>query len=422
MSAITPALRCTSTGAMAGLGDAAGVGLAFDWRRAAVEARKERKGERPRLPEKLERFLQSQPETPVLAVDLDVVEAKYRELQKHFPGISIHYAVKANPETELVARLAKRGSSFDIASRWELEMCLALGVAPSRISYGSTIKKSGDIAYAFRLGVRCFAFDSEAELRKLAAHAPGAGVMCRIQTSGKNAGWPLSRKFGCDLEMAAELLLMTRELGMRSMGVTFHVGSQQTDPTQWRTPLHEAAELFRHVGREGIRLDTVNIGGGFPVSYQEDVPSVEEFADAIGEAVRDAFGDSPPHLMLEPGRSLVAEAGVIQSEVVLVSRKSRREKTRWVYLDVGKFGGLAETLDESIKYPLRTTRKGMPGPVVLAGPTCDSADILYEKAGYTLPLDLECGDRIEILNTGAYTSSYASVGFNGIPPLRTCCL
>jgi ornithine decarboxylase len=422
MSAITPALRCTSTGAMAGLGDAAGVGLAFDWRRAAVEARKERKGERPRLPEKLERFLQSQPETPVLAVDLDVVEAKYRELQKHFPGISIHYAVKANPETELVARLAKRGSSFDIASRWELEMCLALGVAPSRISYGSTIKKSGDIAYAFRLGVRCFAFDSEAELRKLAAHAPGAGVMCRIQTRGKNAGWPLSRKFGCDLEMAAELLLMTRELGMRSMGVTFHVGSQQTDPTQWRTPLHEAAELFRHVGREGIRLDTVNIGGGFPVSYQEDVPSVEEFADAIGEAVRDAFGDSPPYLMLEPGRSLVAEAGVIQSEVVLVSRKSRREKTRWVYLDVGKFGGLAETLDESIKYPLRTTRKGMPGPVVLAGPTCDSADILYEKAGYTLPLDLECGDRIEILNTGAYTSSYASVGFNGIPPLRTCCL
>ena len=110
------------------------------------------------------------------------------------------------------------------------------------------------------------------------------------------------------------------------------------------------------------------------------------------------------------------------AEVVLVSRKSRSDETRWVYLDVGKFGGLAETLDESIKYRLRTTRTGAPGPVVLAGPTCDSADILYEKAGYHMPLDLECGDRIEILNTGAYTSSYASVGFNGFAPLKTVCL
>jgi ornithine decarboxylase len=135
-----------------------------------------------------------------------------------------------------------------------------------------------------------------------------------------------------------------------------------------------------------------------------------------------AFGESQPKLMLEPGRSLVAEAGVIQSEVVLVSRKSLRDLVRWVYLDVGKFGGLAETLDESIKYRLRTARQGTPGPVVLAGPTCDSADILYEKAGYQLPVDLACGDRIQILNTGAYTSSYASVGFNGFPPLRTFCV
>ena len=118
----------------------------------------------------------------------------------------------------------------------------------------------------------------------------------------------------------------------------------------------------------------------------------------------------------------MAEAGVIQSEVVLVSRKSRKDETRWVYLDVGKFGGLAETLNESIKYPLRTSRMGAPGPVVLAGPTCDSADILYEKTPYRLPLDLDAGDRVEILLTGAYTSSYASVGFNGFSPLRTHCL
>jgi ornithine decarboxylase len=303
-----------------------------------------------------------------------------------------------------------------------LDLCQAHGVHASRLSYGNTIKKSEDIAYAFRRGVRTFAFDCEAELRKLAVHAPGARVMCRIQTSGENAGWPLSRKFGCDLEMAADLLLMTRNLPLQARGVTFHVGSQQTDPTQWRKPLREAAELFRKLCRQGVHLDTVNIGGGFPVPYRREVPPVSEFATEIHGALREAFGSSQPTLMLEPGRSLVAEAGVIQSEVVLVSRKSRFDPVRWVYLDVGKFGGLAETLDESIQYRLRTARRGESGPVVLAGPTCDSADILYEKAGYTLPMDLEAGDRVEILNTGAYTSSYASVGFNGFCPLTTFCL
>jgi ornithine decarboxylase len=371
---------------------------------------------------KLERFLLSRPESPFLAVDLDVIHAKYSELCQHFPDTAIFYAVKANPAQEVVALLAGLGSNFDIASRAELELCLALGVHPSRLSYGNTIKKAADIEYAFAHGVRRFAFDSEEELRKLAQYAPWSAVMCRLQTSGENAGWPLSRKFGCDLEMAAHLLLLSRELGLRPTGVSFHVGSQQTDPTQWKKPLKEAAGLFQKLARRGVALDTVNIGGGFPVPYEGEVPPVCEFANAIREAMDSAFGAAQPKLMLEPGRSLVAEAGVIQSEVVLVSRKSLRDLVRWVYLDVGKFGGLAETLDESIKYRLRTARQGTPGPVVLAGPTCDSADILYEKAGYELPLDLECGDRIQILNTGAYTSSYASVGFNGFPPLRTFCV
>jgi ornithine decarboxylase len=375
-----------------------------------------------RLTEKLERFLLTRPASPFLAVDLDVIAAKYRELGRHFPTASIYYAVKANPATEIVELLAAMGSSFDIASPSELDLCLELGVHPARVSYGNTIKKAADIEYAFRRGVRRFAFDSEAELRKIGQYARGALVICRIQTSGENAGWPLSKKFGCDLEMAAELLLMTKNLGLKAIGISFHVGSQQTDPTQWRKPLRETAELFRKLARHGIVLDTVNIGGGLPVPYDGRVPPVRQFANAIGRAMDDAFGASTPKLMLEPGRSLVAEAGVIQSEVVLVSRKSHSEQTRWVYLDVGKFGGLAETLDESIKYRFRTTRNGAPGPVVLAGPTCDSADILYEKAGYHMPLDLQCGDRVEILNTGAYTSSYASVGFNGFAPLRTVCL
>jgi ornithine decarboxylase len=380
------------------------------------------KPESPVLTEKLETFLRSGPETPFLAVDLEVIEGKYRELRSCFPAASIYYAVKANPAPEVIALLKSLGCSFDVASRPELEMCLALGVHPAHLSYGNTIKKSADIAHAFGCGVRRFAFDSEAELRKLAIHAPAAEVMCRLQTTGENAGWPLSKKFGCDQEMAVELLLLARDLGLRAIALSFHVGSQQTDPWQWKRPLHEVAGLFRRLDRESLRLETVNIGGGFPVPYERSVPPVCRFADAIWESLHDAFGCDPPKLMLEPGRSLVAEAGVIQTEVVLISQKSRTDSTRWVYLDIGKFSGLAETLNESIKYQLRTSRTAAPGPVVIAGPTCDSADILYEKSGYRLPLDLQCGDHLEILNTGAYTSTYASVSFNGFPPLRTVCL
>jgi ornithine decarboxylase len=422
MRAPTAAIKGPSTIGASAFRIAGSVFPHFDGQTVVMDTPETSRWEQRRLTEKLERFLLTRPESPFLAVDLDVIAVKYRELCDHFPTASIYYALKANPSNEVAALLAAMGSSFDIASRSELDLCLELGVHPARISYGNTIKKAADIEYAFRRGVRRFAFDSEAELRKLAQYAPGAAVMCRLQTSGENAGWPLSRKFGCDLDMAAHLLLISRELGLRAVGVSFHVGSQQTDPTQWRKPLHEAAGLFRKLARQRIALDTVNIGGGFPVPYEGRVPPVSLFAQAIGEAMEEAFGTMRPKMMLEPGRSLVAEAGVIQSEVVLVSRKSHSDPMRWVYLDVGKFGGLAETLDESIKYRVRTSRTGEPGPVVLAGPTCDSADILYENAGYQLPLDLECGDRVEILNTGAYTSSYASVGFNGFPPLRTFCL
>lgn len=374
------------------------------------------------LTPKLRKFLRTQTGTPFLAIDLNIVWAKYRDLRAAFPNAAVFYAVKANPEKNVVGLLSDLGSGFDVASPAELDICLSLGIPPDRLSYGNTIKKASDIAYAYRNGVRKFAFDSEAELRKLAVNAPDAQVTCRLQTSCENAAWPLARKFGCDQEMAAELLVLSRDLGLHPTGVAFHVGSQQTDPTQWQRPLQQTAAIFRQVAHHGILLDTVNAGGGFPVPYREEVPPIHEFAAAIGNAMRRAFPGRQPRLLLEPGRALVAEAGVLQAEVVLVARKSAEESRRWVYLDVGKFGGLAETLDECIQYQLHSSRGGPLGPVVLAGPTCDSADILYERTDYRLPLDLACGDRITILNAGAYTSSYASVGFNGFPPLKTYCV
>ncbi|MEK0085982.1 type III PLP-dependent enzyme [Benzoatithermus flavus] len=369
---------------------------------------------------KLRRFLDEvRPSTPCLVVDLDVVEANYRALATALDGVEIFYAIKANPAPEILTRLVALGSSFDAASVPEIEQVLAAGAGPARISYGSTIKKEADIARAFELGVRLFAFDSEAELSKIARAAPGARVFCRILTNGEGADWPLSRKFGCTPKMAKDLLARAATLDVVPWGVSFHVGSQQKNPKAWDSALAEAASLFRELEAIGVELGMVNLGGGFPTPYRSDVPEIGAYAHEIMEAVRRHFGNRLPFLIAEPGRGLVGNAGVIQTEVVLIAEKGDADGRRWVYLDIGKFGGLAETMDEAIQYPIHSHRKGAPVPVILAGPTCDSADVLYERAPYTLPADLAIGDRLEIEATGAYTTTYSTVGFNGFEPLRS---
>jgi ornithine decarboxylase len=352
-----------------------------------------------------------------------VIGAAYDALTRYLPIAKIYYAVKANPAAEIVAMLAERGSNFDVASRTEIALCLGNGATPERLSFGNTIKKERDIEFAYQSGVRLFAFDSEPELEKLARVAPGARVFCRILVSCEGAEWPLSRKFGCNPRMAVDLLGKARELGLDAYGVSFHVGSQQTDLGQWDGAIAQAAEMFSLLAETGIDLRMVNIGGGFPAQYRGAISPVEMYAGAVTTALTEHFGNRLPEIIVEPGRSLVGDAGIIQSEVVLISDKGDGDARRWVYLDAGKFNGLAETMDESIKYRIEIPgRTGAPAPVIIAGPTCDSADILYEKTEYHLPGDLQVGDRVSILSTGAYTSSYASVGFNGFPPLRTYCI
>ncbi|HTW53470.1 MAG TPA: type III PLP-dependent enzyme [Stellaceae bacterium] len=373
---------------------------------------------------KIARFLaENVPATPCLVVDLDIIAQAYDTLRRYLPIATVYYAVKANPAAEIVAMLAKKGSNFDVASPNEIALCLDNGATAERLSFGNTIKKECDIAAAYATGVRLFAFDSEAELEKLARSAPGARVFCRILVSCEGADWPLSRKFGCTPELAVKLLCRARDFGLDPYGVSFHVGSQQTDLGQWDGAVASAARMFSLLAQADINLRMVNIGGGFPARYRSEVSPVEAYAGAVTAALTGHFGNRIPEVIVEPGRSLVGDAGVIQSEVVLISDKGDNSGKRWVYLDAGKFNGLAETMDESIKYRIETPGRGGPsGPVVIAGPTCDSADILYEKTEYRLPLGLEVGDKVEILSTGAYTSSYASVGFNGFPPMRTYCI
>lgn len=374
--------------------------------------------------ERLLSFLDETPrQTPYLAFDTGIAADRYQRIATAFDPAGVFYAVKANPLPELVRLLVGLGACFDVASRAEIDLCLAAGADPATLSYGNTVKKATDIAYAHRRGIRLFVFDSESELAKLAEHAPGASVLCRLLASSDGARWPLSRKFGCEPRMAVDLLERAQRLGLDPHGIAFHVGSQQLHPERWDPSIAQAAGVFAELRARDVQLRTLNIGGGFPVGYTQPVLPIEAYAQTILESVERHFGPDRPAVMLEPGRYVCAEAGVLRTEVVLVSRKSYEEERRWVYLDVGRFGGLAETEGEAIQYQLVSSRDGArTGPVVIAGPTCDSVDILYQRADYRLPLDLAPGDHVDVLAAGAYTTTYSSVAFNGFPPLATHCV
>ncbi|PKL03139.1 MAG: ornithine decarboxylase [Synergistetes bacterium HGW-Synergistetes-2] len=357
-------------------------------------------------------------ETPFLIVDLKKVEEKYDELLDSLPFAKIYYAVKANPLEQVLRMLVQKGSCFDIASIYELDHILALGASPDRISYGNTIKKARNIAYAYSKGVRLFATDSESDLRKLAKNAPGARVFFRILTDGSGADWPLSRKFGAHPDTIFKLILQAAKLGLEPYGISFHVGSQQRDIGQWDNAISACKYLFDCAEAEGITLKMLNLGGGFPATYISPTHETSVYAAEIIRFLKEDFGENLPEIILEPGRFMAGDAGVLVTEVVLISKKSEANQYSWVYLDAGKFGGLIETLDESIKYPIYSEKTGPVQETILAGPTCDSMDILYENEKYTLPASLEEGDRLYFFTTGAYTQTYSSVCFNGFPPLK----
>ena len=367
---------------------------------------------------RIEAFIRSsQFDRPTLVIDTDIVARQFRALRAGLGRAHIHYAVKANPAREIIETLVGLGSHFDAASRGEIELCLSQGAAPETISFGNTIKRASDIAFAYNAGIELFAVDAEEEMDKLAEHAPGSQVYIRLIVDASEADWPLSRKFGCARDKALDLLAYATKLGLRPVGFSFHVGSQTRRAEMWTTTLDQIAEIWGQAKDAGYDLDLLNIGGGFPAFYGEEIDHPTRYAARVVELVTARFGDVP-RLMAEPGRGMVAEAGMIASEVLLVSKKSDADMHRWVYLDIGRFSGLAETEGEAIRYQFITDRDHeATGPCILAGPSCDSADVMYEKRPVQLPVGLKSGDRFIIRNCGAYTSTYSSVGFNGFPPL-----
>lgn len=349
-------------------------------------------------------------ETPYLRIDLDRVRDNYRALQTALPDARIRYAVKANPAEPILRSLAAEGAAFDVASVGEIDACVSSGIDGGRLTFGNTIKKPAAVARAYARGVRRFAFDTTHDLTAIAEHAPGSGVECRVAPAFPSSVTPFGDKFGCAPAEAAGLLNRARQIGLEPVGVCFHVGSQQLDTGAWDLGIRCAASVFDEV--DG--LTTINVGGGFPIPYAADAPGLEAIADIIRAAVARHFGSRPSQLVVEPGRVIVGSAGTIECEVVAI--RTGTDGRRWVYLDIGRYGGLAETENEYIRYRLRTPRDGDPvADAVIAGPTCDGDDVLYQS--YPLPASLRQGDRLQIADSGAYTASYASIDFNGFAPL-----
>ncbi|BBG02103.1 MULTISPECIES: type III PLP-dependent enzyme [Pseudonocardia] len=367
----------------------------------------------------LQKVLAQRHPTPYLALDPDVVRERHRLLRTAFGGATILYAVKACPEPAVLRALVADGAGFDVASQQEIALCLAAGADPATLQHGNPVRGPGAAARAAADGIRRFVTDSAEDVDALAAEVPGARVQVRLIVDDSGSATPFHGKFGALPGEAVGLLHRIRERGLVAAGVTFHAGSQQVRPQTYADAVGTALAV---AGRAGLRRPELDLGGGWPVAYRSAVPGPEVFAAAVREAVDAAVTAGRVDdvtLFLEPGRALAAPAGVLRATVLRVSRRPGVDHRRWVYLDVGRYQGLAETEGEAVGYPIRVPdRSGPPGPAVLAGPTCDGDDVIYRRTPVALPLDLAAGDVLDLLGTGAYTSSYASVGFNGFGPLR----
>ncbi|ENU79060.1 hypothetical protein F975_03030 [Acinetobacter sp. ANC 3789] len=374
---------------------------------------------KPEIKGFLKTLIKEQP-TPFLVLDLSVIEKHYLELKQGFPTADIFYAVKANPADEIIDSLTQLGASFDLASVNELNKVIKYNVETSRLAFGNTIKKRADIQYFYDQGVRLFVTDSEADLLNIAQYAPNSKVYFRLSIDGaETADWPLSKKFGCDAQSVIELAIKAQELGLTPYGISFHVGSQQRNIGSWDNALQETKAIFDKLANQHqIFLKMLNLGGGLPAQYVQKTAEFTIYSEQINAALA-LFKDYVlEQIILEPGRSLVGNAGILVSEIVLISERPHSGNKRWLYTDVGVFNGLIETLGESIEYPILCEKTGHSDPVVLAGPTCDSMDIMYQNKKYDLPLSLEIGDHLYWLSTGAYTTSYSSIEFNGFSPLK----
>ncbi|WP_306216389.1 type III PLP-dependent enzyme [Actinoplanes sp. RD1] len=351
---------------------------------------------------------------PVLEMRAARIVAALDSFRAAFPGVRPFYATKCNTHPGVLSTLHAAGSGFEVASVQEIELLTETGVQPYDMLFSNPVRAREQTARAAAAGVYRFSVDSSEELRRVAQEAPGSCVYARLGTfGGDDSVVPSEGKFGVDAAGAVGLLLEAREMGLTPYGVTFHMGSQSLSPTALDRPLRDVAAIMDRLLRAGIRLQMVDIGGGFPARYDEPVPALTEFGQVAAAGV--ARLPYPVEVFAEPGRALVAEAGTFRCRVIGVAQ---RPSGWWAHTDLGVFNGMMEVLESGggLHYPIHDTRRTrMRRCYHLTGPTCDSQDTFARDV--LLSADLREGDELLIGSAGAYTSVYAS-RFNGFAPPR----
>lgn len=357
------------------------------------------------------RSLEQGYDKPFLIIDLDIVRQKARRFKAAMPRVQQHFAVKSNPTPDVLRALKEEGVGFEIASIAELDLLLSLGVEAKDIYYSNPMKSRRFVEYAAAKGVEWYVIDSVEELQKVVSIKADAKLYVRIDAPNVGSDWPLSGKFGAFPEEVREIIDEAVNLKADLAGVTFHVGSQCRNPENWRLGIERAKRVFTQMRQVGLNPRLLNLGGGYPVRHVKPIPAIE----IIGQVINDAIADLPEdiRIMAEPGRYLVSDAGYFVCRVVGTASRAGK---RWMYWDAGVFGGVIEPNDDlnhgGLHYRIHTDKTGEIINWTVAGPTCDSVDIVMRDVEF--PNDLKEGDFIYISNAGAYTTAYASE-FNGFP-------
>jgi ornithine decarboxylase len=351
--------------------------------------------------------------TPSLILDFSIVQNTYNHFLDSFPGGQVFYAMKANANPQIVRLVVENGGSLEIASLAELERALDAGATGERIICSNPIKNPVFLQRMHEENVYAVVVDSTYELEKVALYMPGCRVYARLAVDNHGSVLPLAGKFGVNGDEAMSLLNEARDLGLNPIGLSFHVGSQCLRVSNWVSAIRTCGEIWRQATENGHEFYLLDIGGGFPAGHYHDpnIPSLDEIGIAVMQAIHDHIPHPNPMLVMEPGRGLVGESGILVATVV---GKARRGMDEWLYLDAGVFNGLMETYEgfPPVAHHLSSDvieRSKM--SYTLAGPSCDSCDVIAR--GYQLP-ETHIGDRLVFYDAGAYTNEYA-VAFNGFP-------
>ncbi|WP_349428627.1 type III PLP-dependent enzyme [Microbacterium sp. LWS13-1.2] len=362
--------------------------------------------------------------TPLLLLDPQRVRTQYRRLRAALPFVGFHYAVKALAHDAVLDVLDDAGCGFDIATGEELAMLTRRGIDASRMIHTHPIKKPAEIACALAAGVRTFVVDNEVEIGKFRGAPADTRLLVRLAYRSPHAKSDLSSKFGVGPFEAAHLVESALAAGVTVAGFTYHVGSQLDDPARFASAAADTIELMGILERRcNVQFDTLDIGGGFPASYDSESAAIDDIAAQLRPVL--APYARRLDIIAEPGRVMVADAMTLVTSVVGIAE---RGDGRWYYLDDGVYGSYSNVLTEDV-HPLVFAARDLTATdpwsgrlsagasagdhrwATLAGPTCDSSDVIAREV--LLP-ELRLGDLLVSPTMGAYTTVTAT-RFNGRP-------